>query len=191
MPRRPAQRILPREFTQARAQGSIRQHAGNARREGFDLLGHHHSALHPGEHIGRAHHRRGDHRRALGHGLEQHEPLRFGARSEHERIGGAVAIEQSGMPIHVALVVDVGIETASGDERADVRLGRAFTRNDQQHVRHHLTQADQHLDQKIDVLLVGYSSDEQRRRSIGRDALHRAVPRAIAVLETQRRQTRR
>ncbi len=85
----------------------------------------------------------------------------------------------------------VGAEPEFCGELAYMRRRRTFARDHQQHVRHLLAQARQHVQQEVDVLFVRDAPDEQHHRTIRRDPLLFPETGAVAGGEATRRQTRR
>ena len=131
-----------------------------------------------------------DHRRALRQRLEQHQSLRFGARGEHEHIGGRIAVEQPGVAIEIADEMHVlGRAPSAADElpqRARAPGLRRRSRTSRPGIAR--AQRDEGLQQEFDVLLVRHAPDVQHQRPIGGQAERGAKARAVARREAVRRQ---
>lgn len=64
-----------------------------------------------------------------------------------------------------------------------MRHGGSFACKGEQHSRQPRSQLDQHVEQEVDVLLMGDATDVHQHRPIGRDTVPPAECRAVAIRE--------
>ena len=100
--------------------------------------------------------------------FEQHQTLRLGARGEHEQVARGIAVLELAVAAQVTHELHRVRKTQFAHPATQMRDGGSFACQGEQHSRQPRSQLDQHVEQEVDVLLMGDATDVHQRRPIGR-----------------------